>query len=306
MLRDTVVANGRLFGIEGSPTRRLMAVDLNARATAAEGGRTWTLPIGDPHALYFDGRDPGTIWVYDFQSGDFVSFALGPSIKERTRFALPPGLFQPMWVADRVVTNGLFATELVKSFTRTGGALEPDKTWGQSPFPDVLPEVAMHLNRSSIAIDPGRRRLVLAFRYASRLEVLALDGTADRAISGPEEIKIAYRTVPDPREGIERFIRTAETRFGYVDVVADQDRIYALFSGRSRGQWKADAYLADRLHVFSWSGELLGQWQLPEPVYRIALDSTARALYGVRPPPGAALIELSSTGLAGVQPRLGF
>ena len=305
-LRDCVITNGHLLAVEGSPARRLIAADLNGEPHLPVGARAWALPLADPHSIQHDLTDPATIWIYDFQAGDLASFALSGSIRERQRFTLPIGLFRPVWVGDRLVSNGLFAGELLRSFRRAGDALEQDNAWGQSPFPDVVPDIAIHLNRSSIAIDPGRRRLALAFLYTSRLHVIGIDGSAERAISGPEEIKVAYGTRTDPREGIERFIRTSHTRYGYVDVAADEGRIFALFSGRSRGQWKAEAYLADRLHVFSWSGELLGQWTLPDAVYRIAFDPASRILYGIRPAPTAAIVEFRSGALAGAQARARF
>ena len=177
--------------------------------------------------------------------------------------------------------------------------MDPDGAWGRSPFPDVLPEIAIHLNRSAIAIDPARRRAVLAFLYASRLEVMGTDGTSQRGISGPAEIRLDYRTVNDPVEGIERFIRTPATRYGYVSVIADDTRIYALFSGRSKGEWNENAILADTLHVFAWSGELLGEWRLPKAVYSIALDAKAHKLYAVGPAPSPAIVELDGALVLG-------
>ena len=46
-------------------------------------------------------------------------------------------------------------------------------------------------------------------------------------------------------------------RFGYVDVAVATDRIYALFSGRTRAGHPEDAVYANQVHVFDWSGALL-------------------------------------------------
>lgn len=286
-IRDFLVLDRRLVAVEGSPGNRLFNAEIERSGGITFGEPSERLTLASPSSLHADPSDRRVVWVLDFRTGDFVSF-LVQSHREQRRIRLQTALFQPVWVDGRVLTNGMFASDLVRQFSGSG---EPQGEWGTSVFPDALPEVAMHLNRSSLAIDPRRHKIVLAFLYVSRLAITDIVRRDVRHISGPIEVRLDYRTVPDPVEGMERFLATGATTYAYVDVAADNEHIYALFSGRSRGEWSEDAILADTLHVFSWSGDLLRQWRLPRPVHAVTLDVTTRKLYAIGPGVETFLLE---------------
>jgi len=288
-LRDFAVERGRLFGLQAPPSRRLVTADIPPRGLVASNATAKALDLVDPSSIVVAEAD-GSPWIYDFRLGAFGSQGAAAAGANRPAVTLQPALFQPTWLGSRIVANGLFAHELLRLFTPSG---KPDGTLGQSPFPKVVPDIAIHLNRNALVSNPAHTRVALAFLYVARLEIMSSDGM-DRALSGPTEVKLAYRTMNDPVEGIERFLRTDDTRFAYVDVAADDDRVYALFSGRSRGEWKEAAGLGDTLDIWTWDGDFVGEWRLPKPVSCIAVDYRSHRLYAAVAEPQPNLLEFDT------------
>lgn len=236
--------------------------------------------------------DSAAVWVYDFQGAraTLLDLAARSAVRPRT-VAMPPGLFQPTWLGDTIVSNGLYAREILRFFTVKNGEARVARGVGVSPFPDVTPDIAVHLNRNALTFDPAHRRLAVAFLYVSRLHFYDRTGQQTRAVAGPTEVTPKYRVVPDPREKIARFLREAETRFAYLDVVATDRHVYALFSGRSRGEFEEQAAFGNTLHVFDWDGQFAGAWTLDQDVRGLAIDPRTATLYGIRDAPFPAVIE---------------
>jgi hypothetical protein len=285
-LRDFLVTDNHVMAVEGTPGRHLLVADLSSESPKVMES---PLQVFDPTSISLGvGRNDRGAWVYDFRSGAFNKYSLAGK-KASQAIQLPSMLFQPVWIDTRIIANGLFPDTLVRVFGVDGAILN---SWGRTPFPDVLPEIAIHLNRSSMALQPTRQRLVLSFLYSSRLEIMATNGSAIASISGPVEVRLEYRTASDPTEGIQRFLRTDETEYAYIDVATDEEAIYALFSGRSRGKWGEAASLATEVHVFSWTGQLLTRVRLADPAYAISVDSVRRKVYVIVPGPPQTMEEL--------------
>ncbi|NIU77657.1 MAG: hypothetical protein GWN71_30125, partial [Gammaproteobacteria bacterium] len=64
----------------------------------------------------------------------------------------------------------------------------------------------------------------------------------------------------------------ADLRFGYVDVATTEDRIYALFSGQTRGGAPPGrAVFGLYVHVYDWTGQLREVLELDRPAISVAV-----------------------------------
>ena len=72
-----------------------------------------------------------------------------------------------------------------------------------------------------------------------------------------------------------------DNRLGFADVAVSQERVYALYSGRTINDFGNDASLGDILLVFDWEGNLLRSYRLDASVANIAYDPEENALYGL-------------------------
>jgi hypothetical protein len=184
---------------------------------------------------------------------------------------------------DRFVANGFFSKEMLRwySIDDTGTHLVTGA--GPTPFADLTPDIAMQLNRGAMAENTQTGDLVLGFYYASRLHVYSRDGRFLRSMAGPVVVRLAYDAINDSREGIRHVVPNGDTTLAYLDVAADRRLIYAVFAGRRNGLFKDRAAASNQLDVFAWDGRYVGTWTLGTDIFRIAVDTARRRLYGIRP-----------------------
>ena len=69
-----------------------------------------------------------------------------------------------------------------------------------------------------------------------------------------------------------------DLRFGYVDVAAANDGVYALFSGRTRECFERDAVFGRFIHVFSWAGRYERVLSTDADLLNITLDASGNTL----------------------------
>lgn len=286
----------RMVVLDGLGPRAFNVIDLADGRTLTAVGRSGQGPgeFVAPRAVEVtrDGR-AARAWVYDFQLGRLTGIDLSGESAEPQVLRVMNGLHNPAWIGDTLVTNGMFAGEMLRFYVPSDAEMDLVRSAGASPFSELQPDIAMHLNRSSMVVQPAGGRIAVAFLYISRLHLYDRHGRQTLAVAGPQEITPAYRTAYDNREGITRFLRTDETRFAYIDVTATDEAIYALYSGRARGEADGQEYAGNTIHVFDWDGRLVEVVQLPEDARRIMVDPSGERLYAARDLPWPGVIELN-------------
>lgn len=237
-----------------------------------------------------------SFWAYDQLTRSLVRLGPGSGAEPDGILRLDVPIRQAVVFDDIVAANGPFAKEHLLYFSPVADLRAPSlrvsSAAGQALFSGKPPEVSIHLNRNSLAADPERGRLVLAFLYVSRLHVYGRDGRQHLAVAGPEEVELTYDLVSDPREGILRLLANDRTRLAYLDVAANERAIFALYSGRDRKTYGATAKFGNQIHVFSWQGQHLATARAEEDLFRIALGAEGGSLYGIRYLPSEAIVEL--------------
>ena len=194
---------------------------------------------------------------------------------------------------DRFLAAGFFGEGRLGHFTDDG---QYEGASGAIPASsvEVPPEVLQHAYRGTLKADPSRSRLVLANRHAGFLEVFTSEGEPVRRIDGPFPFEPVFGVKMGERGPS---LATGENlRFGYVDVATTTDRIYALFSGRTRAGHPGEAVYGRDVHVFDWQGNLRSVLHLDADAMAIAVDPQQDRLLVVRHLPTPALLsyELST------------
>lgn len=297
VLIDIVATDEHIVVIDRFADQQIQLIERSSAEVVARTGRRGHGPgeFMSPSALFLE-RSGKAVWVYDFgkparwTSLDLSQFMNRPEAILR----LPPSLSEPTrLVNDTIVANGLFASELLRFYSPGGSNFEVVRAAGRSPFGDLHPDVALHVNESSLTYEPDLGRIALAFRYTGRIEVFDIEGRLLRSMAGPYEVPLHYRVVPDPREGMQRFLRTDDTRFAYLDVDSNPEYIFALFSGRARGDYvDGQEGTGNRIHVFRWDGRFVGEWIVEDDLFGIALDPRRGGLFGVRQLPFPAVVQI--------------
>ncbi|HYW06969.1 MAG TPA: BF3164 family lipoprotein [Longimicrobium sp.] len=231
------------------------------------------------------------VWIYDMALQRFtavrdVEDPSGPihSISLRTDGPATT----PLWLTDSmIVTPGFFSGGRLARLEPGGmvrgyvGALPPGGA-------EIPPSVRQHAYTGSLAKSEARSLLALATRHADQIEIYRPDGTLVRRARGP--FGFEPRFTVSTRGGKPAMTTDDGLRFGYIDVTATDEWIFALFSGRTREGSGGDAAFGRYVHVFDWDGTLREVLRLDADLLTLAVARDGRTLYGVRHDPEPAVV----------------
>lgn len=238
-----------------------------------------------------EGPNAGT-WIYDIQQGRLTLY--DPEAREerpRRMVRAPTALYTPVWLGDTLVGNGLFPREMLRKYALRKDAMEEVAKAGETPFTRELQDIAMILNRTTVAVPPSRQGMVAAYRYTSRLDFYDRGGRRLHSAAGLRAVVPTYRVVPDPRSKMNRWVPLRETSYAYLDVDATDRFVYALFAGRSHQDYRDSYDAGNRVEVFTWDGRLQHVWELGEDVSRLEVDPATGKMYGAREVPFPSVVE---------------
>lgn len=197
-------------------------------------------------------------------------------------------VLDPVWIDDAILTVGFFQTGRIGYLDGEGRLV---RMLGQLPSDareDVPPAVHQHAFQSKMKPNPSRTRLAVVTRHADILEIYTPSGQRVAQNARPFGFDPVYEV--GERAGKPVMATGEDLRFGYVDVTTTDDRIYALFSGRTRAAHPGAANYGEYVHVYDWQGRLLDVHQLDAPAIALAVDEADRTLYSIRHDPFPAIV----------------
>ncbi len=127
---------------------------------------------------------------------------------------------------------------------------------------------------------PGGTLIVVVTRHADQIEIFELDGTLKKVIKGSLDFVPIYET--QYAGGYATMATGKDLRFGYIDVTVTATHFFALYSGRTRGEYPGKANFANLIHKFTWDGELVQVFELDRDVLMITVDEEEKTLYGTQ------------------------
>lgn len=241
------------------------------------------------------GTQRGTVWLFDPSQGRLTlvnldSLAVGARNPVQRVLTLRTDLL-PMdarWLEDTViVSTGLFSAGRVALFDSTGhlrrfaGPLPPARQ-------GIPPNVTQHAYSGTLALHPQHIAFAIATRQADRVELYGIDGSLRRVVRGPRGFEPVYEM---RYRGNQPAMATGDdTRFGYVDVAAAGNRLFALYSGHTRAERPRRANFGEEIHVYDWDGQLHARYRLDRPALTLAVDSASRTIYAVGHDPVPAVV----------------
>lgn len=267
-------------------------IEVRDRATGRVLKRigTWGQGEGEFMSAYYLDPVPGAerCWVYDVTRHRLALIDVSDAglrsrdpVRQWLTLRADAVLTSPTWVGDSIISPGFFYTGRFAVFTSSGRfAHFAGSAPAKAGEPAVVTQTAY---QSVMRPDPARQLLAVAALWAGKLEIYRTDGSkvADAAV--PEPFEPRYQVVQ--QGGEPRVVHPDEARNGYADLAA-ADAIYALYSGRTKGETEATFYPAGRtLQVFDWRGRHLRDYQLDKDAALISFDPGTRELYVFHPSP---------------------
>ncbi len=215
-------------------------------------------------------NDEHAVWVFDTRLARFSSVEVDATGHARIRrqvvlpTQLPAQTIQTAHTATGIVASGRYgdaALYLIDTIENVTTIVS-----GPLPFDSSIAKrssTRQELNRHSFAVAPRSRRIVIAYQHTNRLDFLDSTGMHLGTVYGPREARAHYELVaPDAP-----FRWYDDTEFAYVDVSATDRFVYALFCGCT----KQSRAFAAFVQVFTWQGDLVREYVLDMPVYRLTV-----------------------------------
>lgn len=282
---DLAVSAGRLFVLEQYPPPVLRVVEIGTWRVESRAGRQGQGPgeVMVPWRVFVGPN--GAPWIYDSGQRRIVRLyqidttgALRPD-EETINLESPFPIKSISWLTDTtLVANGFFDDERFGLFRADGKLLKHFGGVPEWPGPVALP-FRNHFNEVEIAVHPSRELFVAAKRHTSEIEILDFDGKLKVLVKTPFDFRSSVNiTSTGQGYGLSW---DSSWRQGYIDVAATEDRIFALFSGRTLGRYGTDAAYGEYVHVFDWEGELHRILRLDMDAFALAVEKNNSVFYTV-------------------------
>lgn len=196
-----------------------------------------------------------------------------------------------------LIGPGLFTSHRLARLRLDGTLIELIGPTPDNPH-DLPVPVLEHVYQSTLAARPDGSRIALATRFMNHIELYDANGSLQRVVNGPISVAPVFEVAM--AGGAPTMASDEDLRFGYTGIAAGQRYIFALFSGRRRGDYApSEATYADELHVFDWDGNLVRIITLDRALSHIAISPDEHALYGIAYEPEEALVAYDLGGIAG-------
>lgn len=279
----------RLLVADRMMSRHLALVDLRTGAVGARAGGHGQGPgeFQDPASFIVESASPLRAWLYDFQNRRMslvVTDGNELEVKDVRPLNVGESLERPVRLGSRMLANGLFPDYTLLVMDTAG--VPQERIVSDPPFPaGTISHVVGRrmLNRSYLDAAPSGQRLVLAYQWASRIDVFAPDGSRIGSIQGPRTTTARYEV----RNG--RFFWDPQGEMAYTAVRATDRHIYALFCGCREADDRDQR--SQRVHVFRWNGDFVAEIQLDRRVTAFAVSPDDAVLYAAITEPHPAVGE---------------
>ncbi|MBL0938034.1 MAG: hypothetical protein IBJ03_04010 [Gemmatimonadaceae bacterium] len=288
-----IVINGKLVVLDRGADHVVRVYDVSKGARIATFGRRGQGP-GEFEGAWdlFRSASSHTMWVLDV------------SLRRVTELTLDSLLSSQRYRGDAHITlsgegsleslrlfgdrgfmgTGSYSRGRLAEYSRTGSFL---RVVGMIPrdAPRWAPVVAQDAFAARLGNYDVADRVVVAYRWTDRLEVLDSQGTPLAAMDRP----LGFEPIISD-QSTSRAAFTLDSRRAYLSTVSTDSHVCALFSGRTeREAGKANSFGRDVL-IFASNGRLRRILRLDADVLAIAIDDTARELYALAHDPAPRIL----------------
>lgn len=257
-----------------------------------------------PNSVSTDPRDTSAIWIGDPNQVRFTRVGLDPHLgflSDSIDVVAPLGItpFGDSEVLEdgTFLVNGTLVGARFRIVNSTGEVVSRFGMLADS-LPGYPREVSVMADEETFEVRPDGRLLAAGTLMGGELRIYMVGSSTPPALARtPFAFGPVYRV--GEWHGEPSLQPQPSTRYGYLDIVATNDSIIALFSGRTLGDFGQQSAAGRFLHVFDWQGRLRSVYELPEAVVAIALAPDGQSLFGARWEPTPAVVRLAGSAELG-------
>lgn len=259
---------GYIILTDGNPDHQIAVFRETDRQFLGGFGRQGRGPSEflSPYLLLSKPDDP-LFCVYDLNMRRISCYDVDRTVTDFTRpepelmVTLDGNFGMPINLDARISRREFIVTGIFSDETRyiiadsTGKVIQRAGT-----IPDIMDNVPINVQHNAaltrVAAHPVNGRLALAYRFRNRISIYSPEGELIRDIDHPPlqdgDPGLILAHTPS---GQPYMAQGNDTRMYYINIMADDKRIYALYSGRQRKEGAAT--YAQYLYIYNWDGDLL-------------------------------------------------
>ena len=245
----------------------------------------------------FNSFDGETVTALDFRKGELVVNAvsfLARSGNSETVIKLPSGEQHLIAarVGDRVIATGLYDEGRYLLYSLPDQSARYFLSYPDHPgYPGLREKTKAMLYASNVLrVRPDGGAFVCADMYSGVIDFCRV--TAD-SIERVRLVRLHYPEVEVSETPSPRVVYCQGNRFGFLDVAVTEDKVYALYSGKTYKMDRGRAFESNCLLVYDWAGNLIRTLYFGDALTGISYDRKEGALYGITQGLEIGLIKLN-------------
>ena len=245
----------------------------------------------------FNSFDGETVTALDFRKGELVVNAfssLARSSHSETVVKLPSGEQHLIAarVGDRVIATGLYDEGRYLLYSLPDQSARYFLSYPDHPvYPGLREKTKAMLYASNVLrVRPDGEAFVCADMYSGVIDFCRV--MAD-SIERVRLVRLHYPEVEVSEIPSSRVTYCQGNRFGFLDVAVTEDKVYALYSGKTYKMDRGRAFESNCLLVYDWEGNLIRTLYFGDALTGISYDREERALYGVTQGSEMGLVKLN-------------
>jgi hypothetical protein len=265
----------------------LHVVDLDSETLIKTIGKDGMGP-GEIVAAYQlqKGKSVDECWVYDHTQKLMALFDLESSdALYQKAFRQPQNMFlavDMLWKSDSTLMCQLAdGDEKFVLYDTLGNRLSTYGTWSQMLEDRSLPpNVIKSVHQGKSSISPDHKKYVQAGLLRDYIEILDLHSGKISSVSGPVHTIPEFEVDYSAGYPMAQFTDMSRSHY-YMDVVAGEEYIYALYFGKSMDVYFQEGEMAREIYVFDYTGDLVKTYTLDHSLVSLAVDEENQRFFGI-------------------------
>jgi hypothetical protein len=148
-------------------------------------------------------------------------------------------------------------------------------------FNENIPKLILSdIFSTKMSVKPDKSKIVLAGRYFDCLEFYSIDGVFLKIVKGPDR-NFIFEYNEKRSESANTVIKTDKTRRAYLDIKSTDNRIYASYSGKARGDSSHYSF-SNLIYTFDWDGNPLEKYVLDCTIGGFDVDPSDQMIYAIK------------------------
>lgn len=245
----------------------------------------------------FNVRNNEQLSTFNFRTGQLSekSVTSGTRSGETSQtIQLPEGQqhLQTVRVGSFIIATGLYEQGRYLLYSPESGIAEYQLPYPTHPaYPNIQEKTKSILYASTVLkVRPDNQAFVCADMYSGNIEFCRIIG--ERI----EQVKTScfhHPKVYINEKARAKVAYSRDNKFGFTDITVSEDRVYAIYSGRTYREDGQRSQQCRKLMVFDWEGSLLNTYDIDSPLSNISYDETENVLYGLARNSEPTLVKMS-------------